>query len=190
MNNQKGFAPLLSILLVIAVIAIGGYFVLNTKVAVAPTPSSAMSSSPNPTDYACTQEAKLCPDGSYVGRTGPKCEFAPCPTVKVTSGISGTVKTGPTCPVQRVGDHSCDDKLYKGDFVVKIFDATAGKTAVGQEMARFSTDVNGKYSVNLPPGDFIIVPVAQVGIGRQTEYVTVRPNEFKTFDFTLDTGIR
>ncbi len=27
----------------------------------------------------CTQEAKLCPDGSYVGRTGPHCEFAPCP---------------------------------------------------------------------------------------------------------------
>jgi hypothetical protein len=28
---------------------------------------------------ACTQEAKLCPDGSSVGRTGPNCEFAPCP---------------------------------------------------------------------------------------------------------------
>ncbi|MFH0947680.1 MAG: Gmad2 immunoglobulin-like domain-containing protein [Elusimicrobiota bacterium] len=28
---------------------------------------------------ACTQEAKQCPDGSYVGRTGPNCEFAPCP---------------------------------------------------------------------------------------------------------------
>lgn len=27
----------------------------------------------------CTLEAKLCPDGSYVGRSGPKCEFAPCP---------------------------------------------------------------------------------------------------------------
>lgn len=27
----------------------------------------------------CTQEAKLCPDGSYVGRTGPKCEFKTCP---------------------------------------------------------------------------------------------------------------
>lgn len=27
----------------------------------------------------CTQEAKLCPDGSYVGRTGPRCEFAQCP---------------------------------------------------------------------------------------------------------------
>ncbi len=29
---------------------------------------------------ACTLEARLCPDGSSVGRTGPNCEFAPCPT--------------------------------------------------------------------------------------------------------------
>ena len=28
---------------------------------------------------ACTQEAKLCSNGSYVGRTGPNCEFTPCP---------------------------------------------------------------------------------------------------------------
>lgn len=28
---------------------------------------------------ACTMEAKQCPDGSYVSRTGPDCEFAPCP---------------------------------------------------------------------------------------------------------------
>lgn len=28
---------------------------------------------------ACTMEAKLCPDGSAVGRAGPLCEFAPCP---------------------------------------------------------------------------------------------------------------
>lgn len=26
----------------------------------------------------CTQEAKQCPDGSWVGRTGPNCEFSPC----------------------------------------------------------------------------------------------------------------
>lgn len=34
----------------------------------------------NNTPTACTMEAKLCPDGSYVGRSGPNCEFAPCPT--------------------------------------------------------------------------------------------------------------
>ena len=31
----------------------------------------------------CTQEAKICPDGSTVSRTGPSCEFAECPTSKV-----------------------------------------------------------------------------------------------------------
>lgn len=29
----------------------------------------------------CTQEAKECPNGTFVGRIGPKCEFAPCPSM-------------------------------------------------------------------------------------------------------------
>lgn len=33
-----------------------------------------------PKQVACTQDAKICPDGSGVGRMGPNCEFAPCPT--------------------------------------------------------------------------------------------------------------
>ncbi len=28
---------------------------------------------------ACTMDAKVCPDGSAVGRTGPNCEFEKCP---------------------------------------------------------------------------------------------------------------
>lgn len=36
------------------------------------------------TQVACTKEAKLCSDGSAVGRTGPQCEFAPCPEIKAT----------------------------------------------------------------------------------------------------------
>ncbi len=40
-----------------------------------------------PQPKACTQEAKLCPDGSSVSRTGPTCEFALCPTpVDPTAG--------------------------------------------------------------------------------------------------------
>jgi len=39
---------------------------------------------------SCTTEAKLCPDGSAVGRTGPKCEFAKCPVVQEESlDVSG-----------------------------------------------------------------------------------------------------
>lgn len=35
----------------------------------------------------CTLEAKICPDGSSVGRTGPNCEFAPCPQQSGTTNI-------------------------------------------------------------------------------------------------------
>lgn len=31
----------------------------------------------------CTMDAKMCPDGSYVGRSGPTCEFEVCPTAAV-----------------------------------------------------------------------------------------------------------
>jgi hypothetical protein len=34
---------------------------------------------PPSTGTACSSEAKQCPDGSFVSRTGPNCEFAPCP---------------------------------------------------------------------------------------------------------------
>src|SRR3989344_6674799 len=40
----------------------------------------------NANKVACTQEAKLCPDGSYVGRTGPDCEFAQCPVTNDAAG--------------------------------------------------------------------------------------------------------
>lgn len=33
----------------------------------------------------CTMDAKLCPDGSYVGRIPPDCEFAACPIPTATS---------------------------------------------------------------------------------------------------------
>lgn len=39
-----------------------------------------LSPSQNPKQEGmCTMDAKICPDGSYVGRQPPKCEFAPCP---------------------------------------------------------------------------------------------------------------
>ncbi len=53
----------------------------------------------------CTQEAMMCPDGSYVGRTGPKCEFTPCPEpvaactreAKICADGSAVGRQGPKC---------------------------------------------------------------------------------------------
>lgn len=49
----------------------------------------------------CTMEAKLCPDGSYVGRSGPNCEFAPCPIPPGTKMEDGTPsQASSTAPVE------------------------------------------------------------------------------------------
>lgn len=54
-------------------------FKLDTKPTSTPI-TETQGSSPSAT--ACTMEAKICPDGSSVGRVPPNCEFAPCPTSK------------------------------------------------------------------------------------------------------------
>jgi len=61
--------PLLIGISVLAVLAIVAAALLYTE---ANSPDS-------PQMQACTLEARLCPDGSAVGRTGPNCSFAPCP---------------------------------------------------------------------------------------------------------------
>jgi hypothetical protein len=54
---------------------------------------------PQETVTACTEEARVCPDGSSVGRTGPNCSFAACafPNVEIPeAGISFAVPAGYT----------------------------------------------------------------------------------------------
>lgn len=84
-----------------------------------PKPSEPVISTTSSKPVFCTQEAKQCSDGSYVGRTGPNCQFADCPTAPPTissegktctrsndtscgSGYECIQKCGP--PVVRVGD--------------------------------------------------------------------------------------
>ncbi len=70
----------------------------TTPVTPAPTkPSTSTPAAP----VACTMEAKMCPDGSYVGRSGPKCEFAACPTIVGQTDL-GTISVGETKVVNGV----------------------------------------------------------------------------------------
>ncbi|HVZ12176.1 MAG TPA: hypothetical protein VG965_04045 [Patescibacteria group bacterium] len=46
---------------------------------------SAFYSRIHPAKVACTAEAKICPDGTTVGRSGPTCEFTKCPPQKTTA---------------------------------------------------------------------------------------------------------
>jgi len=51
---------------------------------------------PKPESIGCTMEAKLCPDGSAVGRIPPDCEFAECPVPSPES--VGCTKEAKLCP--------------------------------------------------------------------------------------------
>lgn len=82
---QRGFSVIYFVLIVLLLILVlgGGYF-LYSKNFNNPSPSSQPGASTPIKDQQddavfCTQDAKQCPNGSYVSRSGPKCEFAPCP---------------------------------------------------------------------------------------------------------------
>ncbi|MBC8073247.1 MAG: hypothetical protein IAG13_33300 [Deltaproteobacteria bacterium] len=48
----------------------------------------------------CTDDAKICPDGTPVGRVGPSCEFAECPGAQdgAAPAVDGTAPDGQTSP--------------------------------------------------------------------------------------------
>jgi hypothetical protein len=52
-----------------------------------------------PEGVACTMDAKMCPDGSYVGRIPPSCNFAACP---VTATSHTPVTTSYTTSIGQV----------------------------------------------------------------------------------------
>ncbi|MBI2621830.1 MAG: hypothetical protein HYW63_04290 [Candidatus Levybacteria bacterium] len=87
--SNKIHLILVIFLLFAAVAILGTYFVLNNSrfsykkvpspsVSITPTPPFVTPTPGNNDSVVCTQDAMLCPDGTWVGRTGPKCEFI-CP---------------------------------------------------------------------------------------------------------------
>lgn len=71
--------------LVIALVSVWGTYYLKDKVEprsennnrVSGTPS--VTEIPTETQVFCTMDAKVCPDGSSVGKVPPNCEFSACP---------------------------------------------------------------------------------------------------------------
>lgn len=102
--------------------------VLNTNTNNAPTDNSQNTSSGD--QVVCTMDAKQCPDGSYVSRVAPDCNFAPCPAsiiknnavkpiaefderiTKKPFGIYITPKDSPVQPEKFTGYHTGVDVEY------------------------------------------------------------------------------
>ncbi len=99
MSTAKGFiAPLLLIVIVLLTAGAAFYFATSHLPSIqAPTPTSAV----------CTQDVKSCPDGSWVSRVAPACDFATCPGQDNTGG-SATPSSYPACKA----DADCPSGRY------------------------------------------------------------------------------
>jgi hypothetical protein len=76
--NQRGDI-VIGAIIVLIVLSVGGLLVYKYYYPAQPK--------------ACSLEAKVCSDGSYVSRTGPNCNFARCPNEPSTTGSAS--KTHP-----------------------------------------------------------------------------------------------
>jgi len=66
---------------VVALVVVAAFLILLTPAPAGPEPKAEPEPEPEPEPLpvACTMDAKICPDGSAVGRVGPDCEFEECP---------------------------------------------------------------------------------------------------------------
>ena len=143
--------------------------------------------SPPTTSVVCTQEAKQCPDGSYVVRTGPNCEFQACPQ-SAKGTLEGNASVGPICPVERPGIPCPVPKETYTSREIIVYSGD-GKTII----ASTHLDENGHYRFALPPGNYV-VDIGRRGFGNMSKdtphQVTIRAEETTKFNLTIDTGVR
>lgn len=90
----------------------------------------------------CTQDVKLCPDGSYVGRQAPSCEFQACPEVEVEDSHADLIRvTSPTVnavvssPLKITGE-ARGNWYFEASFPVKLLDANGKQLAIAPAQAQ------------------------------------------------------
>lgn len=125
-------------------------------------------------DVVCTQEAKLCSDGSYVGRTGPNCEFAPCPSSNTTKPIPAPISLPPptntatppvsTTAIKKCGvntyhvSNECGLNAFKGAYV-QCYDGY--EENLGVESSCKSSEVWQKYAQEVCANRCSVVTIPQ-----------------------------
>lgn len=81
-------------LLALVVTGVSGYMIGKMQSNTAPPVTDNTLVPPTEEGVICTMDAMVCPDGSSVGRVGPNCEFAPCPSAGTPATASGKLPAG------------------------------------------------------------------------------------------------
>lgn len=98
--------------------------------------------------------------------------------------VRGMIFRGPICPVVKdPPEEECADQPVFGTFIVKDI-------AGINEIARFSTERNGSFSLQLPADEYSIESETPLGLGIQSHRIEVQANKTSEYTITFDTGIR
>ncbi|MFA6383427.1 MAG: Gmad2 immunoglobulin-like domain-containing protein [Parcubacteria group bacterium] len=95
-------------------------------------------SPPEKIQRACTEEAKICPDGSAVGRTGLNCEFASCPEIVGIADkiiISAPAKNSTIFSPIIVSGKARGTWFFEGSFPMEVYEDSGKK--IGSGTAQF-----------------------------------------------------
>ncbi len=100
----------------------------------------------------------------------------------IHSGVQGQVFIGPSCPVVQIGQ-PCPDKTYQATLTIKRAD--------GGRVTQAQTDDDGRFTIQLPPGEYILHPESPNMIPFAPDQTfTVQSNSFTELIVTYDSGIR
>lgn len=89
----------------------------------------------------CTQEALLCPGGSYVGRSGPECEFTACPNQPSFTGILQKKSDSFSLIIGAPENSGGKEVSYSMPLIFKTTDIA--ERLVGQKVRVFGTFTEG-----------------------------------------------
>ncbi len=133
-------------------------------------------------------DALECPDGSYVGRTGPDCQFV-CPnkitpSVITTGTVRGVVGLSPACGV--IMDPPDPNCAFNG------YQTTISFTALSGKIYKANSGSDGKYSTKLPIGNYKMEAKGGEVLPRcpEPENITVNTNQTITKNIDCESGIR
>lgn len=153
----------------------GGYYLLK--------------SNSKPPVKGCTLEAKTCPDGSSVGRTGPNCEFSPC------SEITTTQPSPTPDPTINWKTYTNINNLYSFKYPQNWFlnpnngsemlsDISLDGTGYPDYIVNFSTDISYTYRVSIESSSGTKKEIADKVY--ETKIADINVNDRKAAKFQID----
>jgi hypothetical protein len=99
------------------------------------------------------------------------------------TGVRGIVMLGPTCPVESATS-PCPDRPFEGDVLATASDGSTTEA---------STDAQGRFTIDLRAGTYVVVAIVPNGGGPPAavpQTVRVRTGSYSQVTLEVDTGIR